>query len=248
MRARAPLAGPRHARGAGTRVGRVGHLREHVLGQREHDRAGTARDRRREGARDELGNPLGGVDLEHPLGHAPEHLLVVDLLECLAPAMLARHLTDQQHERRRVLHRRVHAGGGVRRAGTARDHAHAGPAGQLAVGVGGVGGRGLVTAGDHAQAVAMRVEAVEQGEVALAGHAERELDVVQRELVGEQLPAAPERSQLDRLVQEDRVALRLRALAVLVAHVADGRRALRARAAAPCSARTRSARAACVEA
>ena len=36
----------------------------------------------------------------------------------------------------------------------------------------------------------MRVEAVQQREVALARDAERELDVVQRELIGEQLPAA----------------------------------------------------------
>ncbi len=66
--------------------------------------------------------------------------------------------------------------------------------GQLAVGVRGVGRRRLVAAGDHAQAVAVRVEAVEQRQVALARHAERELDVVQRELVGEQLPAAPRHS------------------------------------------------------
>ena len=75
--------------------------------------------------------------------------------------------------------------------GPARDHADAGTAGQLAVGIGGVGRRRLVAAGDHAQAVAVRIEAVEERQVALARHAERELDVVQRELVGEQLPAAP---------------------------------------------------------
>ena len=80
-----------------------------------------------------------------------EHLLVVDLLERLAPAVLARHLADQQHERRGVLHRRVHAGRGVRRARAARDHADARAAGQLAVGVGGVRGRRLVAAGDDAQ-------------------------------------------------------------------------------------------------
>ena len=39
----------------------------------------------------------------------------------------------------------------------------------------------------------MGVEPVEQREIALARDAERQLDVVQRELVGEQLPAAPHR-------------------------------------------------------
>ena len=190
-RARSPAAGgcgdARHGHG----VGDVGHGRQDVLGQCEHDRAGPTRDGRRECARDELGDALRPVDLAHPLGHAAEHLLVVDLLEGLAAAVAARHLTDQQHERRGVLHRRVHARRGVRRAGPAGDHAHARAAGQLAVGVGGVGGSRLVPARDHAQPLAVAVEAVEQGQVALAGHAERELDVVQRELVGEQLPAAP---------------------------------------------------------
>ena len=68
----------------------------------------------------------------------------------------------------------------------------AGPARQLAVGIRGVGRGRLVPAGDHAQRLAMTVEAVEQRQVALAGDAERELHVVQRELIGEQLPAAAE--------------------------------------------------------
>ena len=164
----------------------------------------------------------GCVDLDDPLGDAPEHLLVVDLLERLAPAVLARHLADEQDQRRGVLHRRVHAGRGVRRARAARDHAHAGPTGQLAVGVRGVRGRRLVAAGDHAQPVAMRIEPVQQRQIALARHAERKLHVVQGELVGKELPATPGAdSQLDGLVQEHRVALRLGAIAILLAHVAD---------------------------
>ena len=241
MRARSAAARRGCRARHGRRVGRVGHLRQHVLGQRQHDRARAGPPTAVANARATSSGMRSGRSISNThLAMRAEHLLVVDLLERLAPAMPARHLADQQHERRGVLHRGVHAGRGVRRARAARDHADAGPAGQLAVGIGGVGGRRLVAAGDHAQPVAVRVEAVEQREVALARHAERELDAVQRELVGEQLPAAL--SQLDRLVQEDRVALRLRTLAVLVAHVADGRRALRARAAAPCSARTRSAR------
>ena len=116
MRARASGAGPRCRAHHGRRVGRVGRLHQHVLGQREHDRPGPPAEGRLEGTGNELGNALRPVDLEHPLGQAAEHLLVVDLLEALAAAMLARHLPDQQHEWRRVLHRRVHTGGGMRRA------------------------------------------------------------------------------------------------------------------------------------
>ena len=107
------------------------------------------------------------------------------------PEELARHLTDEQHERRGVLHRRVHAGRGVRRPRAARHHAHAGAAGQLAVGVRGVRGRRFVATRDDAQPVAMGVEPVEERQIALARHAERKLHVVQGELVGKQLPAAP---------------------------------------------------------
>ena len=44
-----------------------------------------------------------------------------------------RHLPDEQDQRRRVLERRVHADRRLGRAGAARDHAHAGPTGELAV-------------------------------------------------------------------------------------------------------------------
>ncbi len=81
------------------------------------------------------------------------------------------------------------AGRGVRRARPARDHADAGAAGQLAVGVGRVGGGALVAAVDDPEAVAMLVEAVEQREVGLARHAERELGSVGDEPVRQQLPS-----------------------------------------------------------
>ena len=229
MRARSAAAGAAATRGSGHGVGRVRHRRaarpRATRARRARAGPATAVAKARatsSGIRSRL------IDLEDPLGDAPEHLLVVDLLERLAPAVLARHLADQQHERRGVLHRRVHAGRGVRRARAARHHAHAGAAGQLAVGVRGVRGRGLVAARDHAQPVAVRVEPVQERQIALARHAERKLHVVQRR-AGRQAAARRswERdSQLDGLVQEHRVALRLRALAVLVAHVADGRRTL----------------------
>ena len=76
---------------------------------------------------------------------------------------------------------------GVRRAGAARDHADARAAGELAVGVGHVGGADLVAAGDEAERRV--VEGIEHGEVALAGDAEGDVDAVHDELVDEE-PAA----------------------------------------------------------
>ena len=83
--------------------------------------------------------------------------------------------------------------GGVRRPRASRDHADARPARELAVGVGHVGGADLVTAGDEPDRRV--VERVEHGEVALAGHAERQLDAVDDELVDEELTARPHESR-----------------------------------------------------
>ncbi len=97
-RAQRPVAG---------RVGHVGAAGQHVLGQREHDRAGPPARRDRVGAREHLGDARGVVELERPLRHRAEHGLVVELLEGLAPALRARDLADEQDQRRRVLARGV---------------------------------------------------------------------------------------------------------------------------------------------
>ncbi len=147
--------------------------------------------RHRVRAREHLGDPLGVVDLERPLRHRPEHGLVVELLEGLAPALLARHLPDQHQQRRRVLLGGVDAGRRVRRPRAARDEAESRAAGELAVGVGGVGGGALVAAVDDPERVAVLVEPVEQREVGLARHAERELGAVRDEPVRQHLSARP---------------------------------------------------------
>ena len=173
-----------------------------------------------EGARDELGDPVGVVDLLDPLRHRAEHLAVVDLLERLAPQHRPRHLADQEDQRRRVLERGVDAAGGVRRARAARDHADAGPAGELPVGVGHVRGADLVAAGDEAD---RRVEErVEHGEVALARDAERERR--RRAATSWSTRISPPRRlsrQGDRVLEEDRRPLQLRPVVVGGIDVAD---------------------------
>ena len=77
-----------------------------------------------------LGQAVGVVDLADPLGEAErsgaEHLPVVDLLERLAVALVARDLADEQDQRRRVLERGVQADRGVARARPAGDEAQPG--------------------------------------------------------------------------------------------------------------------------
>ena len=168
-------------------VRHVGDVGEHVLRQREHHRAGPAGGRDPEGPRDQLGDALDLVDLCDPLRERAEHAAVVDLLERLALRVLARHLADEEEERRPVLVGRVHADGGLRCARPARHEADPRAAGQLPVCLRHRRGAALVAARDVPdRAVAERVEHVD---VALPRNAVREVGAVQRELV-DQDPAA----------------------------------------------------------
>ena len=162
-----------------------------VLRQRQHHGSGAPAAGLRIRAREHLGDALGVVELERPLRHRAEHGLVVELLERLAPALVARDLADEHDQRRRVLARGVDAGRRVRRARPAGDEAQPGAAGELAVGVGGVGRGAFVPAVDDAERVAMRVEPVEQSEVGLAGHAERQVGAVRHQRVRQHLSPRP---------------------------------------------------------
>ena len=123
-----------------------------------------------------LGQPVGVLDLGHPLGHAqgarPEHLAVVQLLEGLAVALVAGHLADEQDHRRGVLEGRVQADAGVGRPRAAGDEAHPGATAELALRLGHEGGPALLPASHEADALAVLVKPVEDGQIALPGHAE----------------------------------------------------------------------------
>ena len=156
-------------------------------GQGQHDRPGPARRRDVEGAGDELGNPVGALDLRHPLRHRPEHLPIVDLLECLALHHRPADLADQKYQRRRILVGGVDPTRRVRRSGASRDHADSGAARELPVRVGHVCGTHFVAARDEADRCV--VERVEHGQVALTRNTERNVDAVDDELVDDELPA-----------------------------------------------------------
>ncbi|MNI39954.1 hypothetical protein D3C73_941530 [compost metagenome] len=143
---RPPRAGQQGAH-VGQRIGRRVRLRkldrpavlgrgqfgQHVLGQRQHHRAGSARHRHRERAVHVFGDARGVVDLRHPFAELPEHAAVVDFLERFALDHVVAHLAHQHDKRRGILEGRLHADAGIGGAGPARDHANARPASQLAV-------------------------------------------------------------------------------------------------------------------
>ncbi len=160
---------------------------QHVLGQGQHHRAGTAGGGDAEGLGHVFGHPLGGIDLRHPFGQRPKHGAIVDLLEGLAIHHVPAHLADEQDHGRAVLLGDVHADGGMAGAGPTGDHADAGLAGQLAIGLRHVGGAGLVAGIIEGQPVGNVMERVEHLEIALARHAEGRIGPVDQKLVHQNL-------------------------------------------------------------
>ncbi len=100
-------------------------------------------------------------------------------------------LSDEEHHRRRSLSCRVNADRGVGGPRATGSEADAGPAGELAIGLGHVGRTALLTTGDEAQPIGNVVEGVQGCEVALARHPEGGVDALGEQAVDEHLPAGP---------------------------------------------------------
>jgi hypothetical protein len=163
------------------------HFAQHVLGERQHHRAGTAGHGHREGAVDEFGDTGRVVDLGHPLGEFGEGAAVFDFLKGLAFAGVALDLADEQDHRDRILARDVQACGGVGGAGAAGDEADAGLAGEPSPGVRHHRRSAFLTAdGDADAGIHQRVE---DGEITFARHAEQALDAIGLEGIDYQLAA-----------------------------------------------------------
>jgi hypothetical protein len=179
-------------RAVGADRGDLGHVAQHVLGQRDDDRAGPAGGRDLKRLAQQLGDALGQVDLRHPFGERRVHLVEIDLLKRLAVDLVARDLADQHDHRGRILERGVDSDRGVARAGAARHQQHARRAGQFAIGLGHKRGAALLAAGDKMD-FGRVVERVEDFKIALAGDAERHLDAVRLETADDKLAAAQSR-------------------------------------------------------
>ena len=191
------LLQPAHIGGAGPALDRLEWRRvchrhaldQHVLGQRHHHRAGAAAGRGIEGARGELGDAGGIVDFRRPFRQRGEHRPIVELLERLALAHLARDLAHEQDQRGGILPRDVDARRRVGGAGAAGDEADAGPSRGLAVGFCHDRGAALVAAnGDGDVTVVQRIE---RGDVALARDAEHVPHPMNHQLVDQDFGGGP---------------------------------------------------------
>ena len=125
-----------HRGAIGLGVGDLDTVGQHVLRQRDHHRARTARRGHAEGARHVFRHPRRIIDLRRPLGHAAEHRTVIDFLKALAVDRVAADLSHEQDHRCRILVGDVNAHRRLTGTGATGDHADAGPPGQLAIGLG----------------------------------------------------------------------------------------------------------------
>src|SRR4029079_14241134 len=114
-------------------------------------------------------------DALDPLGHAlrarAEETGVLDLLEGLAIALVARDIAHKQHHRSRILECRMPPDRSIGRTRTAGDEAHARTAGQLAMRFRHESGAAFLAVDDEADLFAIGVKAIQHGQVAFAGHA-----------------------------------------------------------------------------
>ncbi len=170
----------------------IGHrdtLDQHVLGNADHDRSRPAVDRGVERARNDLRHPRRIVDFRRPFGHRAEHGAVVEFLERLALAHVARDLADEHDQRRRILMRDVDAMRRIGRARAAGDETHAGPACHFADRLGHHAGAALLPANGDGEIAVM--ESVEHRQVALARHAEHVTHAVNLQLIDQDLGGGP---------------------------------------------------------
>ncbi len=140
-------------------------------------------------ARNDFRNARRIVDLGRPFRHRAEHRAVIEFLECLALAHVARYLAYEHDQRRRILHGDVNAGRSIARARPTGDEANARPPCCLAHGLRHHRRSALLTA-DGERDVAV-VERIESCEVALARHAEGMPHAMRDQLIDEDFAAGP---------------------------------------------------------
>ena len=168
--------------------------RQHVLRQCQHHRPRAPGLGGMEGVADIFRQPVQPVDLPHPFREGGEHRPVVDLLECLAVALVGGDLADEQDHRRGILKGDMHPGRGICGPGSPGDKGDARLARQLSVGLGHHRRAAFLPGDDHVDAAV--VKPVERGQIAFARHAKDPAHALEFQLVDEDLSAVAHESGL----------------------------------------------------
>ena len=117
-----------------------------------------------------------------------EHVAVVDFLPRLAPHRIAGHLADEQNQRGRILAGGMHGNAGIGRAWATGDKADTRFAGELAVGLGHLGGSAFLSAHHQTDLLAHLVQGFDGRQEALPRHTEHGACALQAQGVNENLP------------------------------------------------------------
>ncbi len=156
---------------------RLDRLVQHVLRQRDHDRARRAGGGEMEGARCDLGDHLRGIDLEHRLGRVGKGFRVVHLLQRQPALLETLDLADEEDRRDGVMKGAVDRDRDVRGARSAADEAYPGLAADTRVRERHEAGAAFMPADDQTD-VRMLDQRVGHGEIALARNAIGNVDTV----------------------------------------------------------------------
>ena len=163
-------------------------IEQHVLGQRQHHRAGAPVHRHSIGARDIFWDAPRIVDPRRPFGDGREHCGEIHLLERLAIARAAIDVADEQDHRLRILHRDMDANRRIGRARPAGDEGDPRPVRQRAVGARHEGDATLLPAGDDVDFGRID-QRVEHRQEALPRHGEDPVAALQGELIDQDAAA-----------------------------------------------------------
>src|SRR6266550_8505453 len=151
-----------------------GNLRvffEHVARQRHHDRPRPAAARDVKRPRHDARNLPGVVNLDDPFGYGAEKMRVVDLLARFPPARRPTDLSDEQHQRHRIVFCAVHGDTCVGRARTAGNETDTRHARRLGVAFRHKTGAAFLAIGNQAN-FRRAVESVQNRDITFTRHAE----------------------------------------------------------------------------
>ena len=149
-----------------------------VLGDVDHDGTQTARAGDVEGLGDGRGNVLGALDLAVPFGDGLRDADEIGLLKGVGAQQRGADLSGDEHQRRGVHQRVGQPRHGVRGAGTRGHQTDPDAAADAGIALCGVHGALLVTYEDVAQAVAVVVKRVVDGDDRASGIAENGFDAL----------------------------------------------------------------------
>ena len=129
------------------------------------------------------------INLSDPFGDGAKHGTVIHLLKCFTVGEAIVNLPHKQHHRRAVLHRDMHTGAGVGGPRPTGDKAHAGLAGQLAIGLGHHRSATFLAADDIGDAAV--IQPVQRREETFARHRKHPFHAQSLQMIAQDFTAVP---------------------------------------------------------